>query len=363
MRTKWLLVCLVTAVAVLGGANTRLRAEIVYVDSEKGNDASSGRQEEPVRTIARAAQKVNSCGEPGPTTIRLAPGVYCIPETVRFESSRAYTADERFVIEAAVLPDNNDWTPDRMPVVLSLVRGQGTETKKFATAIEIEISHATVRGIKFLGNPRANTWTYSLLRMGKSLNDLVVSQCLFVGDEAVPFNVPIIANGQGLVVDHCVFYKSEIPAIFWDAESGLSRGNALRYCIVDGADIAAVWVCQTADDFEFHHNIITRSQYVWMRSPKNQTTYTIRDSVITGNRYDSGYGTAERVSGPSGPEAAFKQENVIRNGTIMLVRSVMTPEAPSVRPRDYLHVAPGTLGYNLGAGLFTHTTVRKTGDE
>ncbi|OHB67822.1 MAG: hypothetical protein A2Y76_12195, partial [Planctomycetes bacterium RBG_13_60_9] len=79
--------------------------------------------------------------------------------------------------------------------------------------------------------------------------------------------------------------------------------------------------------------------------------------VITDNRYDSGYGTAERISGPSGPEAPFRQENVVRNGTISLVKPVMTPEAPSVRPRDYLHVAPGTLGHNLGAGLFTRASL------
>jgi pimeloyl-ACP methyl ester carboxylesterase len=357
MAARWRWACLLGVAIIVGGARTPLHAEIVYVDSDRGNDTCSGRQDQPVQTIARAAQIVNSSSDPGPTTVRLAPGVYCISETVAFENSRAYAADKRFVIEAAVLPDANDWTPARMPVVISMVQGQGSDTKKFAAALKVEVSHATVRGIKFLGNPRGDTWGYSLFRTGKHLDDLIVTQCLFVGDEALPYNIPIIANGQGLLVDHCVFYKCDIPVIFWDAEGGVSRGNAMRYCIVDGADIAALWVCQTADDFEFRHNVITRSQYVWMRAPKNQTTYTMRDCIITDNRYDSGYGTAERVSGPSGPEAPFQQENVVRNGTITLVKPVMTPEALSVRPRDYLHVAPGSPGYDLGAGLFTRPSL------
>ncbi|MEN6424594.1 MAG: alpha/beta fold hydrolase [Phycisphaerales bacterium] len=357
MTGKWLDACLLGIAITIGGAGMPLRAEIVYVDSQEGNDDWSGRPEQPIRTLAKAAQIVNNSGDPGPTTVRLAPGAYSIAETVTFENSRAYAADKRFVIEAVVLPDANDWTPAAMPVVISTVQGQGPQTEQHAIAFKIEVSHTTVRGVKFLGNPRPNTWGYSIFRMRRDLADLVVNQCLFVGDEeALPYSIPICANGQGLVVDHCVFYKCDIPAIFWDAEGGSSRGNAMRYCIVDGADIAAVWTCQTADDFEFHHNIVTRSQYLWMRAPANRTTYTVRDCVITNNKYDSGYGTAARISGPTGPEVTFRQENVVREGTVRLVRPVVTPEAlGTVRSRDYLHVAPGAPGYTLGAGLFTNT--------
>jgi hypothetical protein len=360
MTGKWLDACLLGIAITIGGAGMPLRAEIVYVDSQKGNDDGPGGPEQPVRTLAKAAQIINNSPDPGPTTVRLAPGAYSIAETVTFENSRAYAADKRFVIEAVVLPDANDWTPAAMPVVISTVQGQGPETEQHAIALKIEVSHATVRGIKFLGNPRPSTWGYSVFRMRKDLADLVVNQCLFVGDEeALPYGIPICANGQGLVVDHCVFYKCDIPAIFWDAEGGSSRGNAMRYCIVDGADIAAVWTCQTAEDFEFHHNIVTRSQYLWMRAPANRTTYTMHDCVITDNRYDSGYGTAARISGPTGPEVVFRQENIVREGTVRLVRPVVTPEALStVRPRDYLHVTPGALGYALGAGLFANTAKR-----
>jgi hypothetical protein len=345
---------IIVSLTTLGFFCMLAHAEIIHVDSENGNDKNLGTKYEPVRTIAQAAIIINDSNEPGPTNIKIAPGAYCITEMVTFENSRQYKKDKRFIIEATILPDDPNWTPTLMPVLLSTVRGEGTSTEKHAIALKIEVSHATVRGIKFLGNPRPRTWGYSIFRNGKGLDDLVITQCIFVGDEqAIPYNCPICANGQGLVVDHCVFYKSDIPAIFWDAEGGISRGNAMRYCIVDGADIAAVWTCQTDEDFEFHHNVITRSQYFWMRAPNNRKKYHINNCIVTNIKYNSGYGTAAKIYGRTGPEVTFEEKNVIKEGTIQLEKAIVNADALSVvRPRGYLHIVPGTLGSNLGAGLF-----------
>ena len=335
-----------------------VHAETIYVDSDNGNDSNDGTQARPVQTIARAARIANNSNQPGPTTIKIAPGAYCISEMVVFENSRQYTKNNRFVIEAATPPDEPNWTPASMPVVISTVKGEGSDSEKHAIALKVEVNHATVRGIKFLGNPRPRTWGYSIFRSGKNLDDLVVTQCMFVGDEqALPYNCPICANGQAVVVDHCVFYKCDIPAIFWDAEGGVSRGNAMRYCIVDGADIAAVWTCQTDVDFDFHHNIITRSRYYWMRAPNNKNKYIVYDCIVTDNKYKSGYGTAAAIYGQTGPEVTFEEKNVIREGAIQIEKALVTADALSVvRPRGYLHVVPGTLGSELGAGLFTEQT-------
>ncbi|MCJ7674203.1 MAG: alpha/beta hydrolase fold domain-containing protein, partial [Sedimentisphaerales bacterium] len=332
-------------------------AEVLYVNSSDGNDANPGAKDKPVRTIAQAAAIINDSNKPGPTTIKIEPGVYCITDTVIFKNSRAYTKDNRFVIEATVLPDEPNWTPDSMPIILPTVKGEGPDTVKYATALKMEVNHATVQGIKFLGNPRPRTWGYSIFREGARLEDIVVKQCMFIGDEqAMPYNIPICVKGQGLVVDHCVFYKCDIPAIFWDAEGGVSKGNAMRYCIVDGADITAVWTCQTADDFEFHHNIVSRSEYFWMRPPKNKTTYRIQDCIVTDCRFWSGYGIAGKIYGQTGPEVAFNEEKVTKEGTVTLEKALVKPDILSVvRPKGYLHVVPSTLGSELGAGLFTES--------
>ncbi len=346
------LVILVTVIAITASL---VSAEVLYVDDRNGNDANPGTENKPMRTIAQAATIVNESREPGPTTIKVTPGIYIIDEMITFENQRSYKRDARLTIEAAILPDDPTWTPARMPIILSTVQGILSADEMHAPTIRAEVNHVTVRGLNFLGNPRPRTWHYAVHRAGKHLRDLVITQCLFLGGgEALRYSSPICANGEELIVDHCIFYDCDIPVIFWNTEDGISKGNAMRYCIVDGADIAAVWTCQTDVDFDFHHNIITRSQYFWMRSSSNKKKYIVQDCIVTDNKYNSGYGTASAIYGQTGPEVTFDERNVIRNGTIQQEKALITPEALSVvRPRRYLHVMPGTLGSDLGAGLFT----------
>jgi acetyl esterase/lipase len=91
-----------------------------------------------------------------------------------------------------------------------------------------------------------------------------------------------------------------------------------------------------------------------MRAPNNRKKYIIRDCIITENKYKSGYGTAAAINGQTGPEVTFEEKNVIKQGNVQLEKAIVTPDALSVvRPRGYLHIMPGTLGSDLGAGLFT----------
>jgi hypothetical protein len=90
-----------------------------------------------------------------------------------------------------------------------------------------------------------------------------------------------------------------------------------------------------------------------MRRPGSKTTYRVRDCVITNNKYPSGYGTASEISGQTGPDVTFNEKNVTKQGEVHLVIPEITPEGLSAeRPRNYMHVKPGTLGSDLGAGLF-----------
>ena len=118
----------------------------------------------------------------------------------------------------------------------------------------------------------------------------------------------------------------------------------MRYCIVDGAYISGVWTCQTAEDFDFHHNIVTRSEYLWMRKPGDKQKYRLNDCIVTSNRYYSGYGVANGPTGQTGPEVTYEGKNVIKEGEVTLVKDK--------RARNYLHIAEGTFGSELGAGLF-----------
>lgn len=329
-------------------------AETLYVDSRNGDDRNPGTMEKPLRTLEKAAAMVNSRTEGGPTCIKVAPGVYNLTKSVVLKNNRPYTEKERLSIEAAILPDDPDWKPSLMPIILSteIPDQQSTifEGQAEISGLKIEINHVTIRGLKFLGNPVMQIWYYAIFRKGKNLRDLVVTQCLFVMDSnALTSNVAIIANGHGLVVDHCIFYNCRNPVVFWNAEGGTSNGNAMRYCIVDGAYTSAAWVCQTGEDFEFHHNIITRSEYGWMRDYENKREYRIHDCIITENKYYSGKCGPNWELNLTGPEIIYQEKNVIKKGKVILElgNGIDLPV-----PKNYLHVVPRTLGSKLGAGLF-----------
>ena len=326
-------------------------AETIYVDARRGRDQNPGTMEEPLRTIGRASELVGGGVESDPTMIKMAPGIYNLTKSVEFNSKRSYTENRRLVIEAAILPDDPKWKPAMMPIILSTEdpRKQGNAGELTATyGLRIGISHVTIRGLKFLGNPLLRNWHLCVARTGNDLDDLVVTQCVFAGDaDVIDINCAVLATGDGFVVDHCIFRNCNAGAVFWDGPRGvIGKGCSMRYCIVDGARISGVWTCQTAEDFEFHHNIVTRSDYFWMRKRiDNPKRYRIRDCIVADNRNYSGYGVESGPTGRTGPEVIYEEENIVAQGSVVIEKNK--------RERNYLHVAAGTPGSSLGAGLFT----------
>ena len=322
-------------------------AETLYVDSSSGDDANPGTMEKPLRTIGKAATIVNSKTKPEPTTIKIGPGIYNLTNSVIFENSSEYTEKDRLIIKASILPDDPQWKPSLMPIILSTENPGISEKLTETYGFKVKRSYVTIRGLKFLGNPLLNNWHACVERTGKDLDDLLITQCMFIGDKD-SFNIycAAIATGNRFVVDHCIFRNCHASPVYWDGLEGIGgKGCAMRYCIVDGGLISGVWTCQTAEDFEFHHNIVINSEYFWMRKSGDQQKYRLHDCIVTGNKYYSGYGNAGGPTGQTGPEVTYQEENVLKTGEVMLVKDK--------RARHYLHPLPGTLGYDLGAGLFT----------
>ncbi len=326
-------------------------AETIFVNGRNGSDTNPGTEERPVRTMKRVAEMANAAEGSGPTTIKIAPGTYTLTESLDFDSTRQYTKTERLVIEATVLPDEPRWRPGMMPTILSVEDPRTESNLAGLTAthgMRIGVSHVTIRGLKFLGNPLLRNWHLCVARTGNDLDDLAVTQCVFTGDaDVIDINAAVLATGDGFVVDHCIFRNCNAGAVFWDGPQGvIGKGCSMRYCIVDGARIAGVWTCQTAEDFEFHHNIMTRSEYFWMRKRiADPRRYRIRDCVVAGNKSYSGYGVEMGPTGLTGPEVTYDEENILMRGSVVI--------ESDKRKRNYLHVVPGTLGSGLGAGLFT----------
>jgi len=329
-----------------------ITAETIHVDGRAGSDKNPGTNDRPVRTIGRAAEMVNGGTEPGPTIIKISPGIYVLAGSVEFSGARPYTEKERLVIEAAVPPDDPQWKPALMPVILSAEdpRKQGDLDGLTATyGLKIEVSHVTIRGLKFMGNPLLRNWNCCISRTGDGLDDLLVTQCMFIGDrDVIDIYCAALATGDGFVVDHCIFRNCHACTVYWDGPRGIAgRDCAMRYCIVDGAYISGVWTCQTAEDFEFHHNIVTRSEYFWMRKRiDNPNKYRVHDCVVADNKHYSGYGVESGPTGLTGAEVTYEEKNVVREGRVIL--------ESDKRARNYLHPVDGSPGSDLGAGLFTN---------
>jgi hypothetical protein len=338
------------AVASLAGflATQIASAEELHINVTTGNDKNPGSQSQPLKTIAEAAKRINAKTATEATAIIVSEGIYPLTETVLF-TNNAFSVENRLTIRAELLPDDTNWSPQRMPIITTAIPatptpGDGEE----ARGLEIEASHVTIEGLRFTGSPayyyidgKQNRRYYPIWRDGKNLDDLVVTQCLFAGNvDVLPIRVAVIANGHGLVLDHCVFYNCQNPVVFWNAGDGTSYRNAMRYCLVYEANYSGVWTTtQTGDDFEFHHNIIANSRTAWIRDSESRHRYQIHDCLLTDNGKTTGNGSDTATE-----KEFLKMENVQLNGAVEIEKDQSK--------NNYLQLKEGSLGSKLKAGLF-----------
>lgn len=329
------------------------QAEQLYVNPRTGNDANSGIKTQPLKTVFEAAKRVNLNKEQGATTIFLSAGVHLITQTIVFTNDK-YTPKNRLIIRADVMPDDVDWTPQKMPVVVTVVPLAPSIGGEEAKGIQPEVSHVTIEGLKFTGSPDYTyvdgtnlRRSYPIWRDGKKLDDLLVTQCLFVGDvDVLPLHVGVIANGYGLVIDHCVFFNCKNPVVFWQTDGGIGSRSAMRYSLVYGCYFSGVWTTQSTkgEDFDFHNNIVANSNTVWVREKGSTHRYKASDCLFANNTNLAGYGSGP-LSGDNATSTDFlEMKNVQTTGTVKIEKDQ--------RKHNYLQLAEGSIGANIKAGLF-----------
>ena len=346
-----------------------------------GADGNSGAKDKPLRTLAEAARRVNQSSDVGPMTIVLAEGVHAVGETTLLKPERrAFSRVDRLTVRAEVLPDDPEWHIGRMPTLVhtlplaSTWNGRPDPLGGAANGMLIETNHVSVRGLRILGIPLIESpqpglirRLYAISRLRRDLEDLQIAQCVFVGEATTtPNHVGVIANGNGVVVENCVFRGLKISAVFWTPGSG---GHAMRHCVCDGLYGSAVWTAGIANDFEYRNNVVVNSNYVWTsqggasalsdaagggraagaappQAPAETVHYKVTNSLFAGNRRLAGSGTGARLEyqdiAPSFMEMV---------GTRVTDQAVLL-EHDSTK-RNYLHPTSGSDAATLGAGLFT----------
>jgi hypothetical protein len=340
---KQLFLVLVVAISSLIASG-----EDLYVNGKTGNDKNPGSPSQPLKTLGEAANRINANTTKEAAAIILSEGVYALTETVLFNNNK-FSVDKRLTIRAELLPDDANWSPQRMPLITTIIPaaptpGDGEESR----GLEVEASHVTIEGLRFTGSPvyyyiddKQNRRYYPIWRNGKNLDDLIVTQCLFAGNvDVLPIRVAVIANGHGLVLDHCVFYNCQNPVVFWNAQDGTSCRNAMRHCLVYEANYSGVWTTtQTGDDFEFHHNVIANSRTAWIRDDDSTHHYQIHDCIFANNTKPTGNGSDAAID-----RDFLKMQNVQLSGVIEIEKDQ--------NKNNYLQLKEGSLGSKLQAGLF-----------
>lgn len=269
------------------------------------------------------------------------------------------TKENRLTIRAEVLPDDPNWNPGDMPVLVSTMpftdekndNGEVTGAQNFG--ILIQNSHVTIQGLRILGQPVHENPSkgilirnYPIAWEGKNLEDLRVTQCLFIGSKyAMPNHLGLLANGTSLEVDHCVFYGVKDAVVMWYSPS--SNSSFHHNLIIDSYG-GIVWTWSATDEFKFYNNVVSNANVLWMLDKDEKLSYTIENSIIVGynslvNKGGGAHGFGEKAD----PKKIKIGKNVIlrKEGNLKIVEDQTS--------KLFLHIMPGTLGANLGAGLFT----------
>jgi hypothetical protein len=186
------------------------------------------------------------------------------------------------------------------------------------------------------------------VREGRNLNDLRITQCLFVGDKvAIPNHLAVLASGQGIVVDHCVFYHCKDAVVFWFSDQPAEHCE-MHHNLMIGNYGAVVWSWTAAEDFKFYNNVVTGTNVFWVLNRDEKVTFSLSNSLVIGyNELVNKGGGASGFGEKGNPDRLILGKDVIikKEGTLQI------EEDPT--KHNYLHLVPGTKGSELGAGLFT----------
>ena len=146
-------------------------ANTINLHPARGADTNSGAKDNPLRTLAEAARRVNQSNGQGAMTIVLSEGIYAVGETTLLKPERrSFSKTERLTIRAEVLPDDPEWNTGSMPTLIHTMpipptwNGRPDPLGGAADGMMIETSHVTIQGLKILGLPVVETPKPGLIR-------------------------------------------------------------------------------------------------------------------------------------------------------------------------------------------------------
>jgi len=329
----------------------------LFLNPGIGRDNNAGTKDSPLRTLNEAARRVNTLKGTGAITILLSEGIYSLDSVAKFQPADwKFTRNNRLTIRAVSLPDDSDWQPAKMPVIVSVMPLAKDNFGTTAYGIQVETDHVTIQGLRVLGTPVHEKpaegivqRVYPIVREGRNLDDLRITQCLFIGDRiAIPNHLPILADGQGIVVDHCVFYHVKDGVVFFLSDRPAEHCE-MHHNLMIGNYGAAVWSWSLAPDFKFYNNVIANTNIFWILNKNEQASFNISNSMVLGYNELVNQGGGALDFGSAG-----NPKKLIFGANVTIQKEAKVDVEKDQTKRNYLQLKPGTLGANLGAGLFSN---------
>ncbi|MEL7530655.1 MAG: right-handed parallel beta-helix repeat-containing protein [Bacteroidota bacterium] len=322
-----------------------LAAQNVYVDATNGSDLDAGSEEAPFQSLAKAIQFANALTGSGSIRIKLNPGLYTLKGRLDINPVRILSDSLRYIIEASILPDDKDWTPAKMPVIQSISTNNSSTQFPHATAFLVASSHVSIRGLKFLGNaqPEVNYY-YPISKEDMSLEDLEVSQCVFIGDkEAAKIQGGVWAHGPQNTISHCVFYGCRNGVLFFNNVEGFT----IEHTIIYGAYESAFWFGPEDYDFTFTNNIIAHNACFLVGPQELKYSSPFANSIISDNQAFVAYWSREDQGVKSLAKPNISLVEVQKTANIELLENNAVKLAP-----NHLHLREDSEGKALKAGIF-----------
>ena len=341
---KKVILTLCTSIYLLASVS----AQIFYVDSQNGDNMNTGKADSPLKTIQKAMEVVNTLTGSGDITIKIMPGFYLLDDRIDINPVRVLDENSKLKIEAAILPGDSLWKPASMPVIESFSTNNSKTQFEHSTGFLVASDFVEFRGIKFYGNANPLVkYYYPITRENPDLKNLVVSQCMFIGDRnSAVIQGGIWAHGIDIDINHNVFYQCRNAILLFQNINNSSISNNIIY----NAYESAFWMGNDVN-MKFENNIISNCNYFWVGDQASKIEYKISNSIISENKHFRGnWGENGLVVSTQ----KFLETNINKKEKIELIERI-SEEIPEA----HLHVAPETIAYDLDAGIFKKELTNK----
>ncbi|MEM6893033.1 MAG: hypothetical protein AAF554_05030 [Bacteroidota bacterium] len=323
-------------------------AQTYYVDPIAGSDSNSGTKGAALKTLKAALKHCNQLTGTGNITIVLSPGMYILEDKLVINPVRMLSDSTRFTLKALHNPDDEEWTPEHMPVVQSISANNSKTQFDHATGFLVASSHVTFEGLKFLGNPNPSTkYYYPISKENPDLEDLVVTQCIFIGDkEAAQIQGGVWAHGRKNKVSHCVFLECRNAVLFFNNVDYFS----ITHTIIQKSYESAFWFGAKDVPFTFQNNVLSYNENIMVFPKGLALNSPFSNSCFYGNRGEVGYWSRKDSEVIQDYDAKVKLENIKRNVPVRLIENKGVSPSP-----NHLTLANTSQELGFRAGIFKNT--------